>query len=277
MRKIDFSSKELSRIRFSSRAEARSRPEGLLDDDAGALAQPDLASCSTTSPNSEGGNGEIVRRALGRAELPCGCACERRRILVVAIDVAQQAGELGERGRIEPAVLLEAVLRPGLELLEVPARLGHADDRHVEVAALRPSPAATGRSSCRPDRRWRRRRRGRRTGTCSRQLLEAARYLPPASRGVRRTRSASPRAACPANSASPRELKRSYSAAVRTGAGTASSMAALIVQRPSPESETRPANFERVGILEQGRSPSGPAATRRSRCRAATPRRCRAG
>ena len=44
-----------------------------------------------------------------------------------------------------------------------------------------------------------------------------------------------------ANSASPREVKRSYSAADSTGAGTDSSIAALIVHRPSPESETRPA------------------------------------
>src|SRR5215470_6784480 len=46
-----------------------------------------------------------------------------------------------------------------------------------------------------------------------------------------------------AKSASPRELKRSYRDVVRTGAGTASSIAALMVHRPSPESETRPANF----------------------------------
>src|SRR5436190_21318071 len=39
-----------------------------------------------------------------------------------------------------------------------------------------------------------------------------------------------------ANSAPPRELKRSKSAELRTGTGTDSSMAALIVQRPSPES-----------------------------------------
>ena len=32
-----------------------------------------------------------------------------------------------------------------------------------------------------------------------------------------------------------------------TGAGTASSIAAMIVQRPSPESETRPANFDSDG------------------------------
>src|SRR6266540_4479731 len=43
-----------------------------------------------------------------------------------------------------------------------------------------------------------------------------------------------------AKSASPRELKRSYRAAERTWAGTPSSMAALIVHRPSPESDTRP-------------------------------------
>ena len=40
------------------------------------------------------------------------------------------------------------------------------------------------------------------------------------------------------------QVKRSVRAVVRTGTGTASSMAALIVHRPSPESETRPMKFE---------------------------------
>ena len=44
-----------------------------------------------------------------------------------------------------------------------------------------------------------------------------------------------------ANSPSSREEKREYSAAVSTSAGTPSSIAAIAVQRPSPESETRPA------------------------------------
>src|SRR5262245_7695524 len=48
-------------------------------------------------------------------------------------------------------------------------------------------------------------------------------------------------------SASPREVKRSYSAVVSTGTGTASSIAALIVHRPSPESDTRPANLASAG------------------------------
>jgi hypothetical protein len=43
-----------------------------------------------------------------------------------------------------------------------------------------------------------------------------------------------------AKSASWREVKRSKSALASTGAGAPSSMAAVMVQRPSPESETRP-------------------------------------
>ena len=46
-----------------------------------------------------------------------------------------------------------------------------------------------------------------------------------------------------ANSACPREVKRANKAALKTLAGTPSSIAASTVQRPSPESETRPAKF----------------------------------
>ena len=44
-----------------------------------------------------------------------------------------------------------------------------------------------------------------------------------------------------------REAKREYSAAVSTGAGMPSSIAAIDVQRPSPESDTRPANSASSG------------------------------
>ncbi len=54
-----------------------------------------------------------------------------------------------------------------------------------------------------------------------------------------------------ANSARPRDSKRAYSAAVSTCAGTPSSMAASTVQRPSPESETRPAKPASEGSLRQ--------------------------
>ena len=50
-------------------------------------------------------------------------------------------------------------------------------------------------------------------------------------------------------SASPRDAKRSNSAAASTWAGTASSIAASSVQRPSPESATRPAKRSSVGSL----------------------------
>jgi hypothetical protein len=47
----------------------------------------------------------------------------------------------------------------------------------------------------------------------------------------------------------PRDSKRSLSAAPSTLAGTPSSMAAIIVQRPSPESDTRPVNSSSRGDL----------------------------
>ena len=55
-------------------------------------------------------------------------------------------------------------------------------------------------------------------------------------------------------------LNREKSAAVRTGAGTPSSIAALIVQRPSPESDTRPLKSGDRG-RRAAPSPSGREAT----------------
>ena len=49
-------------------------------------------------------------------------------------------------------------------------------------------------------------------------------------------------------SASPRELKRANSAVASTGTGTPASTAACMVQRPSPESATWPANCSSVGF-----------------------------
>ena len=56
----------------------------------------------------------------------------------------------------------------------------------------------------------------------------------------------------PCRRSRPRRARRSARKArvVSTGTGTPSSMAALIVQRPSPESETRPANFVKVRVLQ---------------------------
>src|SRR5262249_40921541 len=82
-----------------------------------------------------GRDGQVVRRSPGRTERLAD-RLERRRVLIVAVHVAQQAAQPIERGRVDAAVLVEAVLGSGAELLEAPAGLCHTDDRHVEMTAL---------------------------------------------------------------------------------------------------------------------------------------------
>ena len=57
----------------------------------------------------------------------------RRRVVVVAVNITQQAAELIECRGINAPVALLAVARPGLELIDVPAGLGHADNGHAQV------------------------------------------------------------------------------------------------------------------------------------------------
>ena len=152
-----------------------------------------------------------------------------------------------EGGLVEAAVMLEAVPGARLQLVEVPAGLGDADDRHVDALRRAPGPAATGRSACRRDRRWRRRRRARRR---ARRLISEPpagfSWWPPNSKRIADS-------SLSAYSASPRDSKRANSAALSTGAGTPSSIAACSVQRPSPESDTRPAKFAEVGSSRSAR------------------------
>ena len=58
------------------------------------------------------------------------------RILVVSVNVAEQATKLLKGRGIHPAMFFEAVVSAGPELIECPARFGDADDRHTEVATL---------------------------------------------------------------------------------------------------------------------------------------------
>src|SRR5216683_1229023 len=110
--------------------------ERLFDDHASAVGATRPAQLCHDRPEQRGRDREVVGRALGGAELLTN-RIERRRGPVVAVDVAQLTGQLVERRGIESAVLLDAVARPGAELVEPPAGLRHADDRHVEVAAFR--------------------------------------------------------------------------------------------------------------------------------------------
>ena len=73
-------------------------------------------------------------RTLGRAEF-LAQRRERGRLLIIAIHVMQQSRQLGERRRVEAAVLLDAVARPRLELVRGPAGPGHADHWHIQMAA----------------------------------------------------------------------------------------------------------------------------------------------
>ena len=110
--------------------------ERLFDDDATAIGPARSGQLFHDEPEQCGWDGEVVRRALGGAELPAN-GLERRRISVIAVDVAQHSAQRVERHGVKPAVLLHAVARAGTELVDGPPGLRHADDRHVEMAALR--------------------------------------------------------------------------------------------------------------------------------------------
>src|SRR5713101_2656646 len=91
--------------------------ERLFDDHASAVGATRPAQLCHDRPEQRGRDREVVGRALGGAELLTN-RIERRRVPVVAVDVAQLTGQLVERRGIESAVLLDAVARPGAELVE---------------------------------------------------------------------------------------------------------------------------------------------------------------
>src|SRR5215471_2901656 len=58
------------------------------------------------------------------------------RVVVIAIDITQQAAQLVECCGVQSPMLLDAVTRARLQLIEIPTRLRNPDDRRVEMAAL---------------------------------------------------------------------------------------------------------------------------------------------
>ena len=194
MRKIDASGKTLWSVWLSARAEARSRPNGFSTATRACVAQPDSREAVDHRGEGARRDGEVVQRPLGAAELAAQ-ALEGGGVGVVAVDVAQERAQLVERAAIEAAVMLEAVACARAQLLERPARLGDADDRHVQARRGGPSPAAPGRSACRRDRRWRRRRPARPNGCGA--LMSCFSSWPPNSKRIadRRGRRSRPRRA----------------------------------------------------------------------------------
>ena len=136
--------------------------EGLLYDHAGAFGGSGLHEVFDDGLKERGRDGKIMGGTFCVAEFFL-YSVESGRVGVVAVHIAEQPAELAPCGVIEPAVLSERSLGAIFQLVEIPSRLGHADDRNGERAALHHGLQGRGISSCRRGRRWRRRRRVRRS------------------------------------------------------------------------------------------------------------------
>ena len=117
MRKMCASSnaRQQDRVELARRREVVA--ERLFDDDARALRAVGLRELLDDGAEQHRRDREVVRRMLRVAEL----LAQRVNVAgsrVVAVDVAQERQELGERGLVEAAVLLEAVAGARAELVE---------------------------------------------------------------------------------------------------------------------------------------------------------------
>src|SRR5260370_1524866 len=61
---------------------------------------------------------------------------ERRRVWVVTVNVAEQAGQLFESRRIDSAVFLQAIVRPRAKLIRIPSGFGYTDHGDIKMSAL---------------------------------------------------------------------------------------------------------------------------------------------
>ena len=109
--------------------------EGLLDDDsrihrAAALLQP-----LHDAGEHAGRDGKVVNGAFCEPDdgFQFGKGLGRR---VIAIDVAQQRGQLCKADFVEIAVVLDAVAGTLFELVQIPTGARHADDGYVEGASV---------------------------------------------------------------------------------------------------------------------------------------------
>ena len=162
MRKMWLLVEALAQDRVEVARRGQVAPERLFDDDAGAGDAAGSRELLDHGAEERRRDREIVGGLLRRAERLAD-PLERRGVVVVAVDVAQQAGELVERRGVERAALLEALACPGPQPLEGPA--GPSPRRSPAPRGCRasPSPRARGRSSCRRDRPSPRKRPAHRT------------------------------------------------------------------------------------------------------------------
>ena len=134
MRKIDDSGKTLCSVSLSARAEARSRPNGFSTMTRASLAQPEVAEPLDHDAEEARRNRQVVHGTRGRAEL-LAQRPEGRRVVVVAVHVAQERQQLGERASSTPPPCARGCRGPGRGVAPGPARLRDPDHGHIEVAA----------------------------------------------------------------------------------------------------------------------------------------------
>src|ERR1700677_2929308 len=109
--------------------------ERLLDNDSSSLGTARLSQLLDNRFEQKRWNGQIKRRPLRATEF-FAKRLKSCRISVVAVHVSQKPVQLLEGGRIQAAMFLHTVPRPLAKLIEVPAALGDADYRHVEMPAF---------------------------------------------------------------------------------------------------------------------------------------------
>ncbi len=110
-------------------------PKGFFDDDSRTPATIRFRQVSHDGFEQNRRDRQIVCGAMCVLE-SLAKSCEGCRVLVVAVNVAQQADQLFESGGIDSAVFLQAVMRSRAKLIEIPSCLGYTNDGHIEMSSL---------------------------------------------------------------------------------------------------------------------------------------------
>src|SRR5580692_2424669 len=106
--------------------------KGLLDDEAGVDVETALGESGDNDAKQARRDRQIMQRPLGPAEGLLQLR-EGLRIVVIAVDISQESQELIKLCGVGAAMLLDAVLGSVPQLLDCPAGLGDADDRHIDT------------------------------------------------------------------------------------------------------------------------------------------------
>ena len=136
MRKIESSGNTVCATRLSSRAEARSRPNGFS-----TITRAFSAKFAAPKPfdhrlEERGGDGQVVCGVRGATQL----LFDRRecaRVVIIPTHVLEQGQKMAEGPLvIDPARSLDAVGNAFVQLRQTPLGEGDADDRDLEITSL---------------------------------------------------------------------------------------------------------------------------------------------